>query len=89
MTILKAFLLADQLTLNLTQLPGMPNPSEGSLVLECSLDYYGTPIVLGEVIEAALCCVAPDGCSREDLLNIKNWLAAFAEARMSTCPCIP
>jgi len=89
MTILKAFLLADQLTLNLTQLPGMPNPSEGSLVPECSLDYYGTPIVLSEVIEAALCCVAPDGCSREDLLKIKNWLAAFAEARMSTCPCIP
>lgn len=89
LTIMKAFLLADQLTLNLTQLPGMPNPSDGSLVPECSLDYNGTPIVLSEVIEAALCCIAPDGCSREDILQIKNWLAAFAEARMSTCPCIP
>ncbi len=88
LTILKAFLLADQLTLNLTQLSGMPNPSDGSLVPECSLDYNGTPIVLSEVIAQAL-DILSDGYGRDDILTVKNWLAAFAEARLSTCPCIP
>ncbi|MBE9565348.1 MAG: hypothetical protein IMF16_01185, partial [Proteobacteria bacterium] len=87
LTTVMAFLLANQLTLNLTQHPELPNPSEGSLVAGSSLDCYGTPIVLGEAIEAALDCLA-NGCSREDLLTIKNWLACFAESRLSTPPCL-
>ncbi len=87
LTIVKAFLLANQLTLNLTQHPELPNPSEGSLVPGCSLECYGTPIILADAVEAALACLG-DGCSREDLLMIKNWLACFAESRLSTPPCL-
>jgi len=87
MTIVLAFLLANQLTLNLTQTT-LPNPSEGSLVPGSSIECDGTPIVLSDVIEDALACVA-DSCSRDDLLTIKNWLACFAESRYSTPPCLP
>lgn len=87
LTIVKAFLLANQLTLNLTQTT-LPNPSEGSLVPGSSIECLGTPIVLGDVIEAALACLG-DSCSRDDLLMIKNWLACFAESRLSTPPCLP
>ena len=86
MTIVLAFLLANQLTLNLTQTT-LPNPSEGSLVLGSSIECSGTPIVLSDVIEDALACLA-DSCSRDDLLTIKNWLACFAESRYSTPPCL-
>jgi len=87
MTIVLAFLLANQLTLNLTQTE-LPNPSEGSLVPGSSIECSGTPIVLGDVIDAALACLG-DSCSRDDLLMIKNWLACFAESRLSTPPCLP
>jgi hypothetical protein len=87
LTIVKAFLLANQLTLNLTQHPELPNPSEGSLVLQCSLVCNGTPVVLADAIEAALECIC-DTCSRDDLLMVKNWLACFAESRLSVPPCL-
>ena len=87
MTIVLAFLLANQLTLNLTQ-SDLPNPSEGSLVPGSSIECSGTPIVLSDVIEDALACLG-DSCSRDDLLTIKNWLACFAESRYSTPPCLP
>jgi len=87
MTIVLAFLLANQLTLNLTQ-SDLPNPSEGSLVPGSSLECSGTPLVLGDVIDDALACLG-DSCSRDDLLTIKNWLACFAESRYSTPPCLP
>jgi hypothetical protein len=81
LTIMMAFLLANQLTLNLTQHPGLPNPSGGSLVPECALDYGGTTLVLSDVIADALSILAdPAAYTREEILLVKNWLAAFATA---------
>jgi hypothetical protein len=87
LTILQAFLLADQLTLNLTQNPGLPNPSGGSLVPECvcgtGLCACGS-VSVGDAIASALEILAdPGSYSRDYMLTIKNQLAAFAEAN---CP---
>ncbi len=78
MTILKAFLLCDQLTINLTQTPGYPNPSNGSLVPDCMVYFNGQWIKLSDVIEAALAIWAnPGPYSRDYVLLIKNELGAF------------
>jgi hypothetical protein len=90
MTILKAFLLADQLTINLTQNPGLPNPSNGSLVPECVCGWSPMEpctcgsVSLGDAIAAALDILAhPGSYSREQVLDVKDQLASFAQAN---CP---
>jgi hypothetical protein len=90
MTILKAFLLADQLTLNLTQNPGLPNPSNGSLVPECVCGWSPTApctcgsVSLGDAIAAALDIIAhPGNYTRDQVLVVKDELAGFAQAN---CP---
>jgi hypothetical protein len=87
MTILKAFLLADQLTINLTQNPGLPNPSNGSLVPECVCGWSPTApctcgtVSLGDAIAAALDILAhPGDYTRDQVLDVKNELAGFAQA---------
>ena len=83
LTIVAAFLLADQLTLNLTQDPSLPNPSGGSLVPECT-GCNGATMSLGDAIAAGLAILAnPGGYSRDYALSIKNELAAYAQAN---CP---
>jgi len=84
LTILRAFLLADQLTINLTQHPELPNPDHGSLVPECVLMVNGQPVTLGDALASALAILAnPSAYSREQVLVVKDQLAAFAEAQ---CP---
>jgi len=79
LSILKAFTLADQLTLNLTQHPDLPNPSGGSLVPQCVLTVNGVTISLGDALAASLAILAdPASYSRDYALVVKDWLAAFA-----------
>ena len=74
---MRRFLMANQLTLNLTLHPGLPNPGDAGLVGLCSIDGIGT---LQEAIDAALAILAnPGGFTREEILAVKNALAAFAE----------
>jgi hypothetical protein len=76
---MRRFLLADQLTLNLTQDPELPNPSDGSLIQACSIDGNGR---LQAVIDDGLAILSnASAYSREDILAAKNRLAAFAELR--------
>jgi SdrD B-like domain len=71
------FLLSDQLTLNLTQHPELPNSSGGALVGTCSILSIGT---LQSAIDDALDILSDPGAySRDDILSVKNALAAFAE----------
>ena len=73
------FLLADQLTLNLTQHPELPNPSDGSLIGACSIDEIGR---LQSAIDDGLAILSDASAySRDDILAVKNRLAAFAELR--------
>jgi hypothetical protein len=81
LTILQAFLLADQLTLNLTQDPSLPNPSGGSLVPECNCAATAS---LSNAITSALDILAAPGLfSRDYVLIVKDELAAYAQAN---CP---
>jgi hypothetical protein len=76
---MRRFLLANQLTLNLTQRPELPNPDDAGLVGLCSIEGIGT---LEDAIDQALDILeqceseCPD---RADILDAKNHLAAFAE----------
>jgi hypothetical protein len=54
LTILKAFVLANQLTLNLTLHPELPNPSQGSLFLNCTLRDYPDEMTLGNALDRLL-----------------------------------
>jgi hypothetical protein len=74
---MRRFMLADQLTLNLTQHSGLPNPDDAGLVGLCRIEGIGT---LRDAISDALDILAnPDGFSRDEILEVKNRLAAFAE----------
>lgn len=74
---MRRFLLANQLTLNLTLHPELPNPDTAGLVRLCSIPGIGT---LGQAIDDALAILAnPGAFSRDQILAVKNRLAAFAE----------
>ena len=82
LSIMKAFVLANQLTINLTQKPDLPNPSEGSLFYACMLTFNGERGNLGETLAIAL-EIINDPCSYSDayILDIKDILDAFANHR--------
>lgn len=74
---MRRFLLSDQLTINLTQHPELPNPSGGALIGTCSIQGIGT---LQSAIADGLAILAnPSGYTRDQILAVKNRLAAFAE----------
>ncbi|OGY26460.1 MAG: hypothetical protein A2Z24_00405 [Candidatus Woykebacteria bacterium RBG_16_44_10] len=74
---MRRFLLANQLTLNLTQHSELPNPDDAGLVGLCRIEGIGT---LQSAISDALAILArPLGFSRDEILVVKNRLAAFAE----------
>ena len=74
---MRRFLLANQLTLNLTQHPELPNPGDAGLVGLCSIPGIGT---LQDAIQEALDILAnPGNFTRDQILAVKNKLAAFAE----------
>ena len=76
-TIMRAMLLANQLTLNLTQHPELPNPSGGSLFRACQAP--GVAETLGEIIDQALAIHAnPGAFSRDEILRVKTILDTFA-----------
>jgi|GEM_PF-2871441 len=76
-TILRAMLLANQLTLNLTQHPELPNPSGGSLFNACRVPGYSGN--LGYWIAQALEIHAnPEAFTREYILEVKTMLDKFA-----------
>ena len=81
LSILRAMLLANQLTINLTQHPELPNPSEGSLFRTCMAP--GVAKDLGEVIELALAIHNANGVgySRQEILMVAAVLDAFANLR--------
>jgi hypothetical protein len=84
LTILKAFTLANQLTVHLTQNPELPNPSGGSMFGFCTLYLDGEWVYLGETLEEAL-AIMNDVGSYEDwyILYIKNILDTFANSTPS------
>jgi hypothetical protein len=89
LSILQAMTLANQLTINLTQNPGFPNPSEGSLSGFCTLpDDDGED--LAEVLETALDYIGwlTDGDpsndpTRDEVLSVAYILDRFANLRTS------
>jgi hypothetical protein len=81
LTILKAFVLANQLTLNLTQHPELPNPSEGNLFLRCTLRDYPDEITLGEALERALEIIGGAPASDDEILHVKTVLDRYANQR--------
>ena len=88
LSILKAMTLANQLTINLTQNPGLPNPSEGSLFGFCTLPDDGAN--LEEILEMALEYIdrledanSDNDPSRDEILRVASILDAFANLRTS------
>jgi hypothetical protein len=81
LTILKAFTLANQLTLNLTQNPALPNPSGGSLFPFCTLRDYPAAPTLGEVLVEAVYVILGRPASDEYILQLKNWLDKYANQK--------
>ena len=73
------FLLSDQLTLNLTQHPELPNPSGGALIGSCAISWAGT---LQSAIDDALDVLGDSGAySRDEVLSVENRLVAFAQLK--------
>ncbi|MFQ5820134.1 MAG: collagen binding domain-containing protein [Candidatus Heimdallarchaeota archaeon] len=95
LTILRAFVLANQLTINLTQHPGLPNPSDGSLWGVCLLLGREDEGTLGEALATALDYISrieddipSNDPSDAEILYIKDILDAFANQQ--TCSlCTP
>ncbi len=79
---MRRFLLANQLTLNLTQHPELPNPSDGSLYYVCQVP--GVEGNLGEWLDEALEIHAADGAgyARDWILWVKTVLDWFANLRI-------
>ncbi len=75
LTILKAHLLATQLTLNLTKTPELPNPGVAFLNEANHLEWSGGSITVGEAVDRALGVLAnPSAYSRANILEIKDLL---------------
>lgn len=90
LTILKAFVLANQLTINLTQRPDLPNPSDGSLWGVCLLIGREDEGTLGEALADALDYISRtedtdpfNNPNDAEILYIKDILDAFANQQ--TC----
>jgi hypothetical protein len=81
LTILKAFVLANQLTLNLTQHPELDNPSGGSLFPFCSLRDYTSAPTLGEVLVEAVYVILGKPASDEYILELKDLLDKYANQK--------
>jgi protocatechuate 3,4-dioxygenase beta subunit len=81
LTILNAFILANQLTINLTQHPELPNPSGGSMFYGCLIYYDGEWASMDWAMAEALAIHADVG-SYEDwyIIYIKNILDVFANS---------
>ena len=78
LTILKAFVLANMLTLHLSQ-TDLPNPSDGNLVLICTLD--GQPLAgnLGDALELAAGIIGGFvQATDQEIIDLKNILDDFA-----------
>lgn len=78
LTILKAFTLANQLTLNLTQHPELPNPDDASLIPVCMLRDYPDAPSLGEALDEALAIINGEPATDEYILHIKDLLDKYA-----------
>jgi len=75
LTILKAHLLATQLTLNLTVRPNLPNPDGACLVSEGALEWNGTMITVGEAVQKVLDILNnPGAYTRNGILKVKDLL---------------
>jgi hypothetical protein len=81
LTILRAFVLANQLTINLTLHPELPNPSGGNLFGRCTLRDYPDAMTLGEALERALEIIGGDPASDEEILHVKTILDRYANQR--------
>lgn len=87
LTILRAFVLANQLTINLTQHPDLPNPSGGSLFGFCGLRYYPGAPSLGEVLaEAVPIALGHATASDSRILELKDYLDKYANQRWVVYP---
>lgn len=82
---MERFLLANQLTLNLTQHPELSNPSGGSMFFACQVPgYEGT---LGSWLEKALDIhVMPGEYLPEEILWVKSMLDYFANLKLIFWP---
>jgi hypothetical protein len=87
LTILRAFVLANQLTLNLTQHPELPNPSRGSLFYFCGLQCCpGTP-GLGDVLaEAVPIALGQASASSSRIIELKDYLDRYANQKWIVYP---
>ncbi len=75
---MRRFLLANQLTLNLAQHPELPSSKGVTLTLSCTAT--GVQGTLGEWISRALAILLdPTSYTREQILEVKDALAAFGE----------
>ena len=74
LTMLKAHLLAAQLTLSLVNHPQMPNPDGAFLSPSYKIQYNGNYISIGEVIDQALIIAANPSSTRDQIIEIKNML---------------
>lgn len=75
LTILKAQLLATQLTINLTRMPDMPNPDKAYLTLNGEVEWNTGKVTVGDAINKALNVLAnPSAYSRGEILVVKDLL---------------
>ena len=75
LSILKAHLLATQLTLNLTKYPDMPNPDNAYLTGDCQVEWNGETWDVNRIMDMALSIYNnPDAYTRDQILEVKNIL---------------
>jgi len=84
-TILKAHLLAAQLTLNLTKMPELPNPDGACLTESSKVEWQGGVITVGEAVKRALDILAnPAAYTREQILQVKDLLDMINNLKIPT-----
>lgn len=75
LTILKAHLLAAQLTLNLTKMPSLPNPDGAALTENSEVEFNGVTITVKDAVQQALNILAsPSSYTRGQILETKDLL---------------
>ena len=82
---MRRFLLADQLTLNLTQHPELPNPSGGSLYGVCQLPGQSGSVSYWISVGKAILS-DPAAYARDYILQVKDMLAGFANMQLIVWP---
>ncbi len=83
---MRKFLLANQLTLNLTKNPDLPNPDGAELYLACQLDEHPEVVGnLGDWLDEALAIHNADGVGyiRDWILEVKTVLDWFANMKFN------